>query len=193
MSTSKQSMLKELQSNTRLRVGLWLIAGIIAIYGILLLDDQRLKLQGEYKTTVARLHQLENIAQQADWTKRADEIKKLRQDLESKLWQANTQGLAEANLQAWFDKQLKELEINVQRLKVESVVESQPTMKLWKVTAHIGAKFVPKQFDGLLLAMAKNPQWLIIERLDVFGANRNPRFVIIASAYFQAKNEDKKS
>lgn len=182
---NSQSLIKELHNNARLRIGLGLIALILASYIFLLLDEYRQKLQTEHETQVKRLAQLEGVTRQTEWTQRASDARALMVELQDKLWRANSKGLAQANLQAWLDSQIKAATITDTRLTIESTVDSTKYENLWQVTAQINGNFTASSLDTLLLAFAKNPQWVMVDRLEIYRT-KPAKFLLVVTAFFQA-------
>ena len=120
---------------------------------------------------------------------RATKAKILRDTLETKFWQASTQGLAQATFQKWLDMEIAKTKMEKAYLRIESssAVPNEPD--LTKVTARLDANFIIKQLSSLLLATAKSPFFVIIERLEIRNENRAPRFTLIISGYFELTND----
>lgn len=180
-----QSLLNELRSNTRLRLGIWLIILILLIYGLLLLDDYKHKLIEQYADSEQQLLKLQSVAQQKHWEKRLQETSTLRIELENKLWRASSQGLARADFQAWLSIAIRHASLEKTRLKVEDIEVLTGTPTLWKVSAQIDGFFVAEPIAALLREIAKNPQLIVVEHLDI-PPQGSRRFSLQVSAYFQA-------
>ncbi|MDM8567046.1 hypothetical protein QUF74_15520 [Candidatus Halobeggiatoa sp. HSG11] len=178
-------LLNELRNNTRLRLGVWLIIGLLLGYSIVLLDDYRLKTQQEYTSVVARLAQLKTIANQSQWLERTAEIKQVREQVQGQLWQANTKGLAQATFQQWLRTMTKQLEIETKRLQVDPALNVAKYDNIWQVTAKIRGNFTKKSLTDFLLKIATNPSVVVTEMLDVHEYKEQLRFVVIVKAYFQ--------
>ncbi|ALG67807.1 hypothetical protein [Beggiatoa leptomitoformis] len=177
-------LVTELQNNIRLRLGLWFILFILSAYGLLLLNDYRYKVMGEYTEANKRLAQLQSITQQQYWLERKQQVQTLRLDTESHLWLANSKGLAQANVQAWLSNQLKVAGIKEPRIKAEAAIDAtQTALNLWQVTAQVEAPFSVNSVNTLLLAITQNPQWLIIERFEI-RSGQSMRFTLVVTAYF---------
>ncbi|MBE9561406.1 MAG: hypothetical protein IMF12_00900, partial [Proteobacteria bacterium] len=175
----------ELRNNTRLRLGVWLIIGLLLGYSIMLLNDYRLKTQQEYTTVVARLSQLETIANQSQWLDRTTEIRQVRKKVQGQLWQANTKGLAQATFQQWLRTITKQLKIDTKRLQVDPALDVSKYNDVWQVTAKIRGNFTRKNLTDFLLKIATNPSIVVIEMLDVYESKEQLRFVVIIKAYFR--------
>ena len=180
-----QSLLNELRANTRLRLGIWLILIILLSYTLLLLDDHKQELIQQYANAQAQLNKLETIAEQKQWQQRQAEADNLRLELDAKLWQASSQGLARADFQAWLSITLRHTELSKARLKVENIEVLSGTPKLWKVSARIDGAFKADPLMQLLRDISKNPKIIVVDHLDI-PANGSKRFSLQISAYFQA-------
>jgi hypothetical protein len=180
------SFLKEFRQNWRLRVGSELIVIILITYAILGLNNYHSRLQQDYQSAVAQLTQLQTVVTQKSWLDRAAETQKLLTELEARLWQANTKGLAQATFQKWFNDQVNLAKIDNSRLTVDPAIEVEQHAYLWQVTAQLEGKFEAKKLHNLLLAIAQNLQITVTERLDVIPSTSRPKFTLIITAYFQA-------
>ena len=187
MSKTFSSLLTELRKNTRLRVGLWFILGLLLSYVAIRLNDYQVQLQQTHQDAINRLNQLQDIANQTQWLKRAPKARALRTQLDVKFWQANTQGLAQATFQKWLNTQVNQAKMEKAHVRIQSTLELSRMSNVWKITARLDASFTPDSLHKLLLAMAEYPQFIVTERLEIRNKNRVARFTLIVSAYFQGK------
>ena len=178
--------LKEFQQNLRLRVGSGLIVIILITYVILGLNDYDNRLQQDYQSAVTQLTQLQTMITQKFWLDRATKTQQLLAELEARLWQANTKGLAQATFQKWLNDQVNSTKINNTRLIVDPAIEVEQHAYLWQVTAQLEGQFEAKKLNNLLLAIAQNIQITVTERLDIVLSTSRPNFTLIITAYFQA-------
>lgn len=179
------TLLDELRKNTRLRLGIWLIVAILIIYTITLANDEQKRWQQEYHTAATRLTQLQQLLQQTQWNQHANQAKSLIEQLEAKLWQAETQGLAQASFQKWLNDKIQAAKIENTNLQIEPALLLTTPENIWRVTARLQGNFVAKQLDSLLLSIATNPQMIILENVEIRGKAYQPKFSLIIHAYFQ--------
>lgn len=184
MSQVLSQLLTELRKNTRLRIGLWFIITIMMTYIMLVLNDYHVQLKRDYHNVATRLNQLQGIAQQTQWPERAIQVQELRTQLEARLWQANTKGLAQAIFQSWLQEEMFFAQIKQSRLQVETAVEVPQNPKLWRVSAELKGIFVQKRFYSFLLEIAKSPRTIVTERLEIHQSSP-PRFSLVLTAYFK--------
>lgn len=182
-------LIGELHRNSRLRLGLWLIGLILAGYGLFALDDQRRASQAELEQAREHLAKIQTIARQQDWPNRAEAAAELRQTLEAKLWTATSKGLAQANFQAWLSEQTKQSGLVNTRLAVENTVPVPGRPSLWRVGARLEGDFRQPALDQLLLALAREPRLIQIERLEIRKTTQS-RFSLVVSGYFQASADE---
>jgi len=183
-----EEWLSEIRRNTRLRMGLWLIALIIAVYALMALDDMRRAKAAQLTEAQAQLGRMRAIAQQQDWPKRAEAASALRKTLEAKLWSASSKGLAQANFQTWLAEQSTQAGLENTRLSVENTISvpNQPT--LWQVSARLEGDFRQPAFDQLLFAFAQTEKQIQVERLEI-RKSTNTRFNLVVTGYFHAAQE----
>lgn len=180
------NFLNELQQNPRLRGGLWLIIGILLLYAFLRLQTYERQLVSEYNSTITHLARLQEVVSQAEWTNRAEKAQATRVELESRLWMADSKGLAQANFQAWLDLQSQTSKIEEQRLQIEDTVVVPDHEKLWKVTAQLRGNFEPDKLQRILYRIANHNQLIVTERLEIRQNLRQPIFTLVVTAYFAA-------
>ncbi len=175
----------EFRKNHRLRIGMWLIIGILMFYGVQQLNIYFQQLKKAHLSAVEQLNQLYEIAQQAEWTERAVQAKALSEQLKARLWKADTKGLAQATFQQWLNTKVSKLQLKTRSLQVESAINVRNIPNVWRVNAKLYATFTPKNLNLFLLAIANNPQLIVTESLEI-RAGSNPNFTIVLGAYFQA-------
>lgn len=174
----------ELRHNTRLRMGIWLIAALLLSYFVIRLHDYQTQLKQNHHAVLTRLVQLQTISDQVQWIERAQQTQTLRNQLQAKLWQADTKGLAHATFQQWLNKTSDKTKLTGLRLQVQSVVEVPKTKNLWQVSAKLKADFNAESFNSLLLAIVEHARLIVTERLEIRKLSK-PRFTLILTAYFQ--------
>jgi hypothetical protein len=91
------------QVNTRLRLGLWLIAGIAWVYALLLLGDAVVAVRSASVVLAEEIDRLRPLARVNPWPARVDDSRRHLAALRSMQWaeSAGDIGLAEAAVQDW--------------------------------------------------------------------------------------------
>ncbi|OQW93386.1 MAG: hypothetical protein BWK79_11395 [Beggiatoa sp. IS2] len=178
----------EFLKNVRLRIGIWLIIALLLSYLVTLFSDYQQQLQENYGGVLNRLAQLQTLAQQTEWGDRANQAKVLRNQLEMRLWQAETKGLAQATVQKWLSGEVERIKFEQPYLQVEAATESLKYPGLWVVAARLDATFESQSFESLLLAIVQYPLMTVTERLEIRQIGFSvPKFTLILSAYFTAQ------
>lgn len=181
------NFINEFLKNVRLRIGIWLIVALLLTYLVTLFSDYQRQLQENYTGVLNRLTQLQTLAQQTAWRDRANQAQALRNQLETRLWQAETKGLAQATVQKWLSGEVERIKFEQPYLQVEAATESLKYPGLWVVTARLDATFEAQSFESLLLAIVEYPSMTVTERLEIRQIGLSvPKFTLILSAYFMA-------
>lgn len=189
-------MLIQIRSNPRLRWGLWAIFGILWLYAILVLRDVLQDKQDKYHAVIQSVSRLNAQLTQPEWTSRVVSAKTMAVQMESRLWQAPTSGLAQAAFQDWLKTTLAQAGLNQPVLTVTvldgatstamaaaSPAVSTPT-DLWKVRATLSFEFNPENFIALMNKIEFGEKLVSIEALSL-RKEPAPRVDMQLTAYFQ--------
>lgn len=90
------------QDSARLRLGVWAVVGILAVYGVMLAQDHVDVRRAELKQLDGELARLRALSREKVWPERAQEAERLSQALSSMAWSERDLGLTEAALQDWL-------------------------------------------------------------------------------------------
>jgi len=177
------SLIIEIKTNTRLRLGIWLIFIILGSYTIELLSKHEYQVKDDFNHARLKLAKIKTILSQKNWDTLSVQAKDTQIAIEDKLWLADNKGLALANFQAWVDLKLRAAKLPNTRITVESspVQEHQ----LLRVAAKISGTFVTKPMIDFLLSLALHPQWVIVETLNIRKKNTQSGFSLVLISYFQ--------
>ena len=175
----------ELAANARLRWGVWLIAGILLFWCILVQSDRVAAVHDEYAAQAGHLAKARSLAGRQDWHELLEAERTTYRRLEAALWEAETEGLAQAKLQGALNEVVEGLELR--DLRIRSGV-SQPVPDLpgvWRVQTRLDAGYRPGVELQVLHALATYPKKMIVDRLDLRRRDRQrSRLALILSAYF---------
>ena len=172
----------ELAANLRLRLGAWAVAFIVLFYAVLVQGDRVAAAYDEYADGADRFARAERLRGQGEWSALLAAEQERNEQLSALFWEAETQGLAEASLQAALQELLRPLEFR--NLRIQSGV-SQPVPDvpgLWQIQAQVNAGYRQGAELQLLHKIATHPRKLVVNRLDLVPQNR--RLLLIVSAYF---------
>ena len=172
----------ELAANARLRVGAWLVLAIALLSLVLLQADRVQAAHADYAAAVDRLQRAEALLAREDWPQLLAAERAAGQRIDALLWQAETEGLAQAGLQAALADMLRN--VGFEDALVRSGV-SQPVPSLadvWRVQMRVGGNCQPVVAVRLLHDLAKHPRKLVVDQLDY--VRNNSRLELLVSAYF---------
>ena len=172
----------ELAANLRLRLGAWAVAFIVLFYAVLVQGDRVGAAYDEYADGADRFARAERLRGQGEWSELLAAEQARNEQLSALFWEAETQGLAEASLQAALQEVLRPLEFR--NMRIQSGV-SQPVPDvpgLWQIQAQVNAGYRQGAELQLLHKIATHPRKLVVNRLDLVPQNR--RLLLIVSAYF---------
>ena len=175
------NFLNQLRDNPRLRWGVAMIAGIFWLYAILLLQEtvQEQTLQHHAATqTIARLRA--QLAQ-PEWLSRVVPAKTMSVQLEGRLWQAPTTGLAQAAFQDWLNAAMLRAGVSRQQITVtviDEAVTSAPgqskasddsatAASLWKIKAKLGFDYSAPILLEFLNQIENHEKQIIVGVLNV--------------------------
>ena len=177
-----QRLRSELAANLRLRLGAWAVAFIVLFYAVLVQGDRVGTAYEGYVDDADRFARAERLRGQGEWSELLAAERLRNEQLSVLFWEAETQGLAEASLQAALQDLLKPLEFR--NMRIQSGV-SQPVPDvpgLWQIQAQVNAGYRQGAELQLLHKIATHPRKLVVNRLDLVPQNR--RLLMIVSAYF---------
>ena len=175
----------ELAANTRLRWGGWLILGIVLLYCLLVQSDRVAAVHDEYAAETGRLTKAGTLLQRQDWPDLLEAERETHRELSAAFWQAETEGLAQAKLQAALTTMVEDLDLSDPRIR-SGVSQPMPELPgIWRVQARLNAGYRPGVELQVLHAMATHPKKLVVDRLDLRRRKgQDSRLALIVSAYF---------
>lgn len=187
-------LLSQLRANPRLRWGLWTIAAILWLYGILLLRDIMQESADQYESALGRVAALQAKGAENAWLERSEQARLLRVELEARLWRAATPGLAQAGFQDSLNLALLQAGVGRPAITLaasgvgekEAVDAASAGMPegARPIKAKLEFDFDPKTFLALAKQLAENPQKVAFESLSI-RLEPIPRAEATLVAYFR--------
>lgn len=189
----------QLRSNPRLRIGLVLIIAIAWLYGVLTLRDEVNAQNQRFRSTTLAIARLKAQLAEPEWTTRATAARALAVQLESKLWQAPTPGLAQAAYQDWITISMVKSGITSPQVTVSVVEEATGSnagsttdatvapdtlADLWKLKAKLNFDFNPPALMDFLATLENNDRQSVVRTLTV-RKEPTARVEVELIAYFQ--------
>ncbi|MDP2829637.1 MAG: hypothetical protein Q8O37_13655 [Sulfuricellaceae bacterium] len=174
------NLLNQLRDNPRLRWGIALIIGIFWLYAILLLRESLQEHTQQQQTAAQAISRLRAQLAQPEWIERVLPAKTMAVQLEGKLWQAPTAGLAQAAFQDWLNAALLKVGAGNPQITVtvlDEAIASTPDQNqdastgtpadLWKIKAKLGFGFSAASLMGFLSSIEDNQRQIIVNTLNV--------------------------
>jgi hypothetical protein len=186
---SLRSLWAELRTNRRAAVGLIIIGALIAGYGLTLVRHRTFEMRAAYSREHLQLERLVAISQEQDWPQRAEASAALRSTLEGRLWVAETEGLARADLQAWIGGVGREIGLPIADIRVELSKPQTLRPELRKITATIAAQPSEMAVIALLERIQRAPHLTVVERLHVRQLP-NPILELVLVSYARIAHPD---
>ena len=172
----------QLAANPRLRAGAWAIAAIMAVYGLLLQSDRVEAAYASYTADAERLARARALLTREDLPALLAEERERDQALTERFWHAETQGLAQAELQAAVTEIVGELVFRNPRIQSGAIRAVDYAPGLWRVQAQFNGTYDAGAELEALHSIAVHPKKLVVDRLDL--RSRDRRMTLIVSAYF---------
>ena len=157
----------ELRSNRRAMAGLLLVIALVAGDGVFLLRDATLRLRAAYEREVVRLQRVSAVAQERDWPQRAAASAALRAELEDRLWTADSDGIARADVQDWVTGIARDIGLPTLEVRIELATPKSLPPELRQITATITAQPTEQVLIALLERIERAPHLIVVDRLNV--------------------------
>ena len=175
----------ELAANARLRWGVWLILAVLLVYCILVQSDRLAGARVDYAGGSLRLARAEALLARRDWPERLEAERAAHQRIRSSFWQAETEGLAQAKLQAALTEVIGDLGIREPHMRSGASQPLPNLPEIWRVQTRLDAAYRPGIELRLLHALATHPKRIVVDRLDLVRRERHDsHLMLILSAYF---------
>lgn len=174
------NFLTQLRDNPRLRWGVALIIGIFWLYAILLLRESQQEQTRQYHATTQAMVRLRAQLAQPEWLSRVAPAKTMAAQMEGRLWQAPTSGLAQAAFQDWLNAAMVKAGATHQQITVtviDEAVANAPNQSqgsdsttpagLWKIKAKLDFYFSAPTLLEFLSQLENHEKQIIIGTLNV--------------------------
>ncbi|MEA1889029.1 MAG: hypothetical protein U9N50_04515 [Pseudomonadota bacterium] len=183
MASQISELFNQWRENPRLRFGVLIMIVIVAIYVFLFLEDIREKQEVEYQQEIERYQRMQAIAEQQYWPERAEQARSQRVQLQTGLWRAESQGLAQAALQSWLKRKLHKLKLDTIKYDVAAVKPVPGINYIWQVPAHLKGALQLEQLIELLSLIELNKDLVRIEQLEIHRSKTAFRLDMAIAAY----------
>ncbi len=175
----------ELSTNARLRWGVVLILGLLIGYAILWQSDRLAGAQRDYETVTDQQARAAILLGQKDSLALLEAERETHRKISSMFWKAETEGLAQAQLQSALGGLLSRLGLRKTRLRTGSSRPVPDLPGVWRVQIRADAHYRPGLELRIVHALAMHPRKMIVDRLDLKRHGPNEGYlVLIVSSYF---------
>ncbi|MDE0029701.1 MAG: hypothetical protein OXU42_09920 [Deltaproteobacteria bacterium] len=180
----------ELDANARLRWGVVLILGLLLGYAILWQSDRLAEAHRDYEAVTEQLARAEALLGQKDSLALLDAERETHRRISSMFWKAETEGLAQAQLQSALGGLLSRLGLRKTRLRTGSSRPVPDLPGVWRVQIRADASYRPGLELRIVHALSTHPKKMIVDRLDLKRHGPNEGYlVLIVSSYFVGVKE----
>ena len=142
-------------------------------------------MQADYEDAVERLERTEALIDQRNWVEHLQAERESHIQIRSRFWEAETEGLAQAKLQAALSTLFQDLDLQDTRIRsgVNQEVPDLPGIR--RVQTRLNAAYPPGIEPKMLHALAAHPRPLIVDRLELRRRGRSEsRLTLSVSSYF---------
>jgi hypothetical protein len=175
-----ENLFSQLRDNHRLRWGVLLMLGLFWLYAIILMQEAQQETTQQYRSTTQSVTRLREQLAQPDWLARVTPAQTMAVQMEGRLWQAPTPGLAQAAFQDWLNASLTKVKQTRSQLIVTvdgdntGPSSAQPDTQtggalppLWKITAKVSFDFTPANLLEFMNEIEGHDKQIIISSLNV--------------------------
>lgn len=174
----------ELKTDARLRSGAWFITFIVALQPIWLIQDYRTTKEAELEDLLKQEAKILRTTSEDFWQERATLSNKDLSDLEKKIPQTSSLGVAKATLQNLLSNNLEQIQAQNIRLDVQDPAKLTKPANIYRVSARIEFDFNEADLQELLAIFEKNDQAIAVEKLEINPA-RSKKAQLIIAVYFK--------
>ena len=175
----------ELGANARLNWGAWLVILLLLGYAIQFQRERLATVQRDYDVTVERLAEVESLLDRRNVLDLLDAERETHDAIWSMFWHAETEGLAQAELQAEIGQMFGTLGFTDVHFRSGSSHPATDAAGVWRVRIRMDANYVPGLEPQIFHAIATHPRKLNVDRLDLRRFNDSEAYLVLdVSAYF---------
>jgi hypothetical protein len=151
----------------RSRLLLVALAFTLAAGGLTVLDEIDTKLERTLAEAQAQLRAIEHLSDSDTWRERRAETDLLRVQAEGRLWEAESDGLAQANFQTWILEQANNAGMGQLDIRTSINSNTNNPLKLRQLTAQVTGRFEANGLLALLRSITSYDRLLVVNKLEV--------------------------
>ena len=175
----------ELAASARLRWGVRFILGLLLGYAILLQTERLAAVRHDHHAELERLKKAETLVEQQTAFELLDAERENHRKISSMFWQAETEGLAQAKLQAALAQLFGNFGLTNIHFRSGSGQPVPDLPGIWRIQVRMDTNYRPGLELRIFHALATHPKKLVVDRLDLKRHSKNEAYlVLIVSSYF---------
>lgn len=178
-----QPLLRQWREQRRLRLAAMMVALLLGLHLVLAVSDRRQAIQTTWRQDAQLYGRLVSASRDDQWPERLEQVRASRIALEASLPRSDSEGLAQAELQAWLSQQAQSAGIAAPRVQAQQAIAVPGRDELWQVIARLDAQVEPDALARLLNALAQARPWTQVERLDVRPGRGLRQLTLVVRAY----------
>ncbi len=172
------------RANRRLRYGALAILLILGTQLALSLMDRRTATETQYARDDALFARLQEASTESAWPRRAAAAEKALADMRHSIPPARSDGLAQAEMQAWLTDLAAHAGLASPTVRVESSLAVPGQPDVWQVLARLDADASPASLPVLVRTLSMARPWVATERLAVQSGS-SMRVSLVVRGYFR--------
>lgn len=173
---------QDFSQNPRLRIGVVVIAAILALYAFLVLRDWRTDLHDNYVERRQHLRKINALAGQNAWPARAEAMSRLRKSLEAQIPAATSQGLAQAGAQTWLRDLTAVYAAGAVQVQAKPPQAVEGQAGLWRIPIVISGALPPTAVLNIIQQVEKRSSLSVIEQSMILN-RENKTFELTVVSY----------
>ncbi|PIP78735.1 MAG: hypothetical protein COW84_11145 [Gammaproteobacteria bacterium CG22_combo_CG10-13_8_21_14_all_40_8] len=186
MSALKNMQLEWL-SNIRLRIMTYIILVSALFYLSLLLQDKIKQLQTDNARKLQNLSKVIHLKNEPEWLKRSVMMTSIKVEAVSNLRQAQTQGLAGAEIQSYLQRILDSNKLSRSHITLGNAETVDGPINLWKVGVQIQGPYQEQQLLKLLWQLNLDKKLFTIRTLN-FTVSKSASYSLFIDYWFENPN-----
>lgn len=188
-----QRLLEEWRRSRRLRLGALVVLAILGAHAALALSDAVAVREEAFRRDTQLLGKLEEASREAAWPARAAAAEAALAETRHSIPPATSDGLAQAEMQAWLTDLAVYAGIAGPTIRVETSlpVPGQPA-GTWQVLARLDGQASPAAVPVLVRALTSALPWIRTERLELVAGEAARMSLVVRGYYRQADPLDAK-
>ena len=174
----------EWRGNRRLRLGALAVLAILGLQLVLWRSDARAARVEEYRRGAELLARIESASRESAWIQRAAATEQVLQAQLASIPVVDSDGLAQAEMQAWLSDLAALAGIPDPTVRVENAIAVEGHPDLWQVLGRLDGTVPAGGIQVLVRTLSAAGPWFQVERLELQDG-RGARLSMVLRGYFR--------